>query len=209
MGENMDIPQKVIDICNLLEEKKAENIVVFDTTKMHNVADYFIVATGSSSTHLNGICDYIEEKSSEIGLVEPKREGFILSTWVVLDFDNILVHLFTNEEREKYSLQKLLSNGKNELSLKKIHSILDNERKKQELLEQKKQQEEKRKENDLKKKLLKEQTTKENQKKKSKNKAVDKKVETANKENLPLEEAETNTQSESLNTKENKKRAKK
>lgn len=131
----MDIPQKVIDICKMLEDKKAEDIIVCDTTKMHNVADYFVIATGGSSMHLNGICDYLEEKASEYDLPTPKREGFILSTWVVLDFDNILVHLFTKEEREKYSLQKLLNDGKNEYSLKRINFLLDSERKRQMSLE--------------------------------------------------------------------------
>lgn len=147
----MNIPQKVIDICNFLEEKKAEDIIVCDTTKMHNVADFFVIATGNSSTHINGICDYLEEKARENNFPSLEREGFILSTWVVLDFDNVLVHLFTKEEREKYSLQKLLSDGKNEFSLKRINSTLEAERKKQEMLKKKKQEEEKRKNNELKK----------------------------------------------------------
>lgn len=158
----MNIPQKVIDICNFLEEKKAEDIIVCDTTKMHNVADFFIIATGNSSTHLNGICDYLEEKARENNYPSLEREGFILSTWVVLDFDNVLVHLFTKEEREKYSLQKLLSDGKNEFSLKRINSTLDAERKKQELLEKKKQEEEKRKKEELKRKQEREKKLKKN-----------------------------------------------
>lgn len=156
----MNIPQKVIDICALLEDKKAEDIVVCDTTKMHNVADFFIIATGGSSAHINGICDYLEEKTSEMGYSIFKREGFILSNWVVLDFDNILVHLFTKEEREKYSLQKLISDGRNEYNLKKINTMLANEKKKEILEEKKKQEKEKRKENNLKKKELKEQKVK-------------------------------------------------
>lgn len=158
----MNIPQKVIDICNFLEEKKAEDIIVCDTTKMHNVADFFIIATGNSSTHINGICDYLEEKARENNYPSLEREGFILSTWVVLDFDNVLVHLFTKEEREKYSLQKLLSDGKNEFSLKRINSTLDAERKKQELLDKKKQEEEKRKNEELKKKQEREKKLKKN-----------------------------------------------
>lgn len=158
----MNIPQKVIDICNFLEEKKAEDIVVCDTRKMHNVADFFIIATGNSSTHINGICDYLEEKAKENNCPSLEREGFILSTWVVLDFDNVLVHLFTKEEREKYSLQKLLSDGKNEFSLKRINSTLDAERKKQELLEKKKQEEEKHKNEELKRKQEREKKLKKN-----------------------------------------------
>ncbi len=157
MGENMDIPQKVIDLCTMLDDKKAENIVVFDATKMHNVADYFIVATGNSSAQLNGICDYVEEKTLENNLPAPRREGFVLSKWVVLDFDNVLVHLFTKEEREKYSLNKLLGNGKNEFSLRKINSLLLAEKKRKELQEKKEQEKEKRKEIDLQKKMIREQ----------------------------------------------------
>ena len=100
------------------------DILICDTTKLNNVADYFILATGDSPAHLNGISDYVMSKTQEnqdyyeFG----SKEGFILSQWIVLDFDRVLVHLFVKEEREKYSLAKLLNEGRNQISYKKLQN---------------------------------------------------------------------------------------
>lgn len=135
----MKIPQKVLDICALLDDKKANDILICDTTKLNNVADYFILATGDSPAHLNGISDYIMSKAQEnqpyyefVG-----KEGFILSQWIVLDFDRVLVHLFVKEEREKYSLAKLLNEGRNQISYKKLQNNMEVQQKRQEMQQKK------------------------------------------------------------------------
>ena len=135
----MKIPQKVADICALLDDKKANDILVCDTSKLNNVADFFVIATGDSPAHLNGISDYVIQKAQEnqeyFGFVA--KEGFILSQWIVLDFDNVIVHLFVGEEREKYSLSKLLNDGHNQVTFKKLQSDLRTQKKKQDAKQRK------------------------------------------------------------------------
>lgn len=128
------VSQKIVSICTLLDSKKASNIVVCDTTKKQNVVDYFIIATMDSCGHIKGVVDYIMEESLRMPLVygEPKREGFSLSGWVVLDFDDVFVHLFTKEERDHYNLDKFVNEGGNMVSFKKIASDIKSQKEKEE-----------------------------------------------------------------------------
>lgn len=110
----MEIFQNLLKICELLEEKKAEDILVIDARNMNNVADFFILATSTSNIHTKGIADYLETevlKLKDFNYVN--REGFNLSDWVVLDFNNVFVHILTKQKREYYSLEKLLNEGNN------------------------------------------------------------------------------------------------
>lgn len=138
----MKIPQNLLDICKYLEEKKAEEIVVIDTSKMPNVANYNIIATATSTTHTKGIADYLEEQilnNSSLNLFN--REGFNLSEWIILDCDEIFVHIFTKTKREYYNLEKLLNEGGNA----KTYEKLLKEAKKQSEKEQKVNKEQKTK----------------------------------------------------------------
>ena len=117
----MKVPQNVLDLCGYLEEKKAEDIVIIDTTKMSNIANYNIIVTATSTAHTKGIADFLEEeiaKNSSINLFN--REGFNLSEWIILDWDDIFVHIFTKEKRDYYNLEKLLNEGNNSKTYKKF-----------------------------------------------------------------------------------------
>lgn len=110
----MEIFQNLLKICELLEGKKAEDILIIDARNMNNVADFFILATSTSNIHTKGIADYLETevlKLKDFNYVN--REGFNLSDWVVLDFNNVFVHILTKQKREYYSLEKLLNEGNN------------------------------------------------------------------------------------------------
>ena len=138
----MKVPQNVLDICKYLEEKKAEEIVVIDTSKMPNVANFNIIATATSTAHTKGIADYLEEEianNSSLNLFN--REGFNLSEWIILDCDEIFVHIFTKPKREYYNLEKLLNEGGNT----KTYEKLLKEAKKQSEKEQKVKKEQKTK----------------------------------------------------------------
>ncbi len=110
----MEVFQNLLKICELLEDKKAEDILLVDATKMNNVADYYIIASSTSNTHTKGIADYLEIEALKLkGFNYVAREGFNLSDWVVLDFNNVFVHILTKQKREYYSLEKLLNEGNN------------------------------------------------------------------------------------------------
>ena len=117
----MKVTEKVVNICLFLDEKKAQDIVVCDTTKMKNAVNYYIIATADSIAHVRGVADYVEEKAKENDLLKDYfREGYEQSEWVVFDFDDVFLHIFTKDARERYSLQKMLNEGGNVFTLKRI-----------------------------------------------------------------------------------------
>lgn len=129
----MKYPSKVIDLCQFLEDKGAEDIYVCNI-QGRNVVDYIIVSTLHSTAHIQGVKDYILEECAKLPLVygEIHVEGFNISSWVVLDVEDIFVHLFTKEEREKYNFDRLISDGGNMVSLKKMRQeilVEENKRK--------------------------------------------------------------------------------
>ena len=122
----MKVPENIFKLCNFLDDKKAENIIVFDTTKMPNVANYNIIATATSVTHTKALADYVEiEAQKEKGFNLLNREGFNLSEWIILDFDEVFVHIFTKVKRDYYNIEKLLSEGNNNKSFEKIKKELE------------------------------------------------------------------------------------
>ncbi len=126
----MKVTEKVVNICLFLDEKKAQDIVVCDTTKMKNAVNYYIIASADSIAHVRGVADYVEEKAKENDLLKDYfREGYEQSEWVVFDFDDVFLHIFTKDARERYSLQKMLNEGGNVFTLKRI---LNEMRKKEE-----------------------------------------------------------------------------
>lgn len=129
----MKFPDKVIDICMLLNEKGAKDIVVCNTTKMKNVAEYFVLATGDDIPQVKELADFIEQKVQEHNdkFGDYFREGYAQSSWVVFDLDNLFVNIFTKDEREHYSLQKLLNEGGNIYTLKRIISDIENRKKRE------------------------------------------------------------------------------
>lgn len=117
----MKVTEKVVNICLFLDEKKAQDIVVCDTTKMKNAVNYYIIASADSIAHVRGVADYVEEKAKENDLLKDYfREGYEQSEWVVFDFDDVFLHIFTKDARERYSLQKMLNEGGNVFTLKRI-----------------------------------------------------------------------------------------
>ena len=96
-----------------LDSKKGSDIKVMEVTDLTSLADYFVICTGSSNTQINALCDAVEEKfETEAGEKALHREGHRGGTWVLLDYGCVVVHVFNNEAREFYSLERLWSDGK-------------------------------------------------------------------------------------------------
>ena len=100
-----DLAQKIRTI---LEDKKAKDIDVIDVSDKTILADYFVIATGTSTTHVKALADEVEYllKEKDNRLVD-HVEGFESSRWILLDFGDVVVHVFHSEERDFYSLEKL------------------------------------------------------------------------------------------------------
>ena len=88
-------------------DRKANNVVVLDLRGLSSVTDFFVICSGNSDTHVEGIADIIKEKMDEHGVDLWHREGERKASWILLDYIDIIVHIFTENERELYSLERL------------------------------------------------------------------------------------------------------
>ena len=95
-----------------LDSKKGLDIRVMEVTELTPLADYFVFCTGGSNTQINALCDAVEEKLMVEANEQPlHREGHRGGIWVLLDYGCVVVHVFNNEAREFYSLERLWSDG--------------------------------------------------------------------------------------------------
>ncbi len=102
-----EIREQVLALCEVLDNKKALDILAVNVADKTIIADWFIIASGRSTTQVKALCDELEEKAAERGLIVRRKEGYQEGRWIVVDFGTILVHLFHPEEREYYNLERL------------------------------------------------------------------------------------------------------
>lgn len=96
-----------------LDEKKGREIAAIEISNLTTLADYFVIATGTSNTQINALCDAVEKVLKEQAEEMPlHREGYRDGTWVLLDYGCLAVHVFSEEAREFYSLERLWHDGK-------------------------------------------------------------------------------------------------
>ena len=95
-------------VTKALDEKKGIDIKLLRIEKVSSLADYFVICTGTVNSHVKTLCDSVEEAvTDEMGEALLHREGHRGGTWVLLDFGCLVVHVFTNETREFYDLERL------------------------------------------------------------------------------------------------------
>lgn len=95
-----------------LEDKKAENIKVIDISQISVLADYFIIANGNNRSQIQALSDAVEEKLGRAGYPMKQIEGYDNANWVLLDFGDIIVHIFDRENRLFYDLERIWCDGK-------------------------------------------------------------------------------------------------
>lgn len=95
-----------------LEDKKAEGIKVIDISEVSIIADYFIIAGGSNRSQIQALCDNVEEKLGKAGFLVKQVEGYDTANWVLLDFGDVIVHIFDKENRLLYDLEHLWRDGR-------------------------------------------------------------------------------------------------
>lgn len=88
-------------------DRKANDIVILDLRGLTAVADYFVICSGTSDIHIEGIANIIEEKLDEQNMKLWHREGNRNSSWILLDYIDVIVHIFTQSAREFYGLERL------------------------------------------------------------------------------------------------------
>lgn len=109
----MDSKTLTKEICNVLVAKKAQDIVKIDVEKKSSLTDYFIIASGRSTTQVKALCEHVEEALSKQGVDVKRREGESEGRWAVLDYGDCIVHIFDDENRLFYHLEKLWEDGDN------------------------------------------------------------------------------------------------
>ena len=95
-----------------LDKHKAEDIKVIGVTELTSIADYFVIASGTSTTQVKALSEYVEEELGREGQ-EPRRiEGYAASNWILMDYQDVIVHIFDNENRLFYDLERIWRDGK-------------------------------------------------------------------------------------------------
>ncbi len=94
-----------------LNEKKGMDIRILRINDISSIADYFVFATGTSNTHVNALADETEFHLKQIGITPHHMEGYRANSWVLIDYGEVIVHVFTDESRQYYDLDRLWQDG--------------------------------------------------------------------------------------------------
>ena len=107
-----DIKEMVKLVYKALDEKKAEDIRIIEIGDVSSIADYFVIANGTNPNQVGALVDSVEQELAKAG-VRPKRiEGLGNSSWVLMDYSDIIIHVFSKEDRAFYDLERIWRDGK-------------------------------------------------------------------------------------------------
>lgn len=110
----MTSQEKTLTICKILSERKAQNIVYISVEHKTSLCDYFVIAGGRSTTQTKALAEHLDEKfDKDYEQVPRRKEGFREGRWAVLDYGDVMVHIFNDEERDFYRLERLWEDGQN------------------------------------------------------------------------------------------------
>ncbi|MDE6024887.1 MAG: ribosome silencing factor [Lachnospiraceae bacterium] len=98
-------------VVDALQDKKGNDIKVIDIKEISSMGDYFIIADGSNRNQVQAMCDTVEEVLSAAGAKLKNREGYANGGWILLDYYDIIVHIFSEEERNFYDLEHIWRDG--------------------------------------------------------------------------------------------------
>lgn len=108
----MDSIKNMVKIAHeALDEKMAEEITVIDISKVSTVADYFIIANGRNSNQVQAIVDNVTEKLGRAGYDYRQIEGYQEARWVLLDYQDVVIHVFSSDDRRFYDLERIWRDG--------------------------------------------------------------------------------------------------
>ncbi len=108
----MESLQTVKLIAKALEDKKGLDIKVLEIGGISELSDYMVIATGTSSTHVKSLADEVEYQLNEAGVSVSHIEGYRSNSWILLDYVDVIVHIFSEEARDYYDLERLWKDGK-------------------------------------------------------------------------------------------------
>lgn len=105
-----------LEMCKLaisaMEDKKAEDVKIIDIREISTLADYFIVANGTNKNQVQAMADEVSKKLHEAGFLDRKKEGYDNGNWILMDYMDIVVHIFDKQNRLFYDLERIWRDGK-------------------------------------------------------------------------------------------------
>lgn len=107
------INEKMSIVLDSASDKKALDIVLLNISKLTTISDYFVICSGNSERQVKAIADVVEEKMLEAGYKVYNKEGYKTARWILLDFGDVVVHVFHKEDREFYNLERLWVDSEN------------------------------------------------------------------------------------------------
>lgn len=108
----METLELVKSIKNALDDKKAEEVTILDISEISSIADYFIIANGNNPNQLTAMQDACDEAMEKAGVHAKQIEGNNNSTWILMDYSDIIIHLFSKEDRQFYNLERIWKDAK-------------------------------------------------------------------------------------------------
>ncbi len=109
----MDSKELAIKTAKILDDKKATKVKVLRVQDLTVIADYFVIAGGTSSTHVKSLAEEVEFKMKEQDVIPLRTEGFNTQNWFIIDYGNVIVHVFSPDARDFYDLEHLWADGEN------------------------------------------------------------------------------------------------
>lgn len=107
----MDSKELALQIAQVLDQKKATRVKLLKVRDLTVLADYFVIASGTSSTHVKSLAEEVEFQCKEQGTAPLRTEGFNTQNWFIIDYGNVIVHVFSPEARDFYDLEHLWADG--------------------------------------------------------------------------------------------------
>lgn len=107
----MNTKQTALIAVNALEDKKAEDIRIIDISEISTIADYFIIANGTNKSQIQAIADNLSEILGRAGVTMRQIEGYQNANWVLMDFQDVIIHIFDKENRLFYDLERIWRDG--------------------------------------------------------------------------------------------------
>ena len=116
MADSKEMLKVIIDA---LQDNKAEDIRVIDISNVSVIADYFVIASGSNTNQIQAMVDNVEEEMFKAGFDDPKVEGYNTASWILLDYEDVIVHVFSEDDRAFYNIERIWRDG-NEVDINSL-----------------------------------------------------------------------------------------
>ena len=107
--ETLELVKLAVDA---LKDKKAEDVRIIDIHEISTIADYFVIASGTNQNQVQAMVDNVEEQMYKSGFDDPKVEGYNSASWILLDYHDVILHVFSEEDRAFYNIERIWRDGK-------------------------------------------------------------------------------------------------